>query len=513
MTDAALHKVHRDHLRRDAYLYVRQSTLRQVLENTESTQRQYALRERAVALGWPRERIEVIDSDLGRSGAASADREGFNRLITQVSLGSVGIVLGLEVSRLARNSADWHGLVELCSLTDTLILDEDGVYSPSDFNDRLLLGIKGTMSEAELHLIRARLIGGILAAARRGELRMALPTGLSYGPDSQVQLDPDSQVQASLTHFFATFERLGSASATVRHFSQQGLLFPRRVRTGPRRGETVWGPLGHHRALAILHNPRYAGAFVFGRRRRRRRPDGSMRSETVPQSEWAVLLPDAHPGYIGWDRFEANDKLLRANRTARDPDRSRTPPREGPALLQGLVTCGVCGRGMTVRYRSAKGGLQPSYVCQQQGVETGSSPCQSIPGGHWTEPSGSSWSRPSRLRPWRRPWKCKPSWRHARPRPTPCAASASNGRSRRPNGRTGCSRMLRARTLWPARNWKHAGTASSANCARPRENSSAAGRPGLSNWPSSSGSKSGSWLPTSRACGAPPRHRNANASG
>lgn len=381
MTDSALHKVHRDHLRRDAYLYVRQSTLRQVLENTESTQRQYALRERAVALGWPRERIEVIDSDLGRSGAASADREGFNRLITQVSLGRVGIVLGLEVSRLARNSADWHGLVELCSLTDTLILDEDGVYSPSDFNDRLLLGIKGTMSEAELHLIRARLNGGILAAARRGELCIALPTGLSYGPDSRVQLDPDSQVQASLCHFFATFERLGSASATVRHFRQEGLLFPRRVRTGPCRGETVWEPLGHRRALAILRNPRYAGAFVFGRHRRRRQPDGSMRSETLPQSEWAVLLPDAHPGYIGWDRFEANDKLLRANRTARDPDRSRTPPREGPALLQGLAICGVCGRGMTVRYRSAKGGPQPSYVCQQQGVETGSSPCQSIPGG------------------------------------------------------------------------------------------------------------------------------------
>lgn len=237
------------------------------------------------------------------------------------------------------------------------------------------------MSEAELHLIRARLNGGILAAARRGELRTALPTGLSYDPDDRVQLDPDSQVQASLRHFFATFERVGSASATVRHFRQQGLLVPRRVRTGPRRGETVWEPLGHHRALAILRNPRYAGAFVFGRRRRRRRPDGSLRSDTLPREEWTVLLPDAHPGYLSWERFETNDKLLRANRTARQPDRSRTPPREGPALLQGLATCGVCGRGMTVRYRSAKGGPQPSYVCQRQAVESGSSPCQSIPGG------------------------------------------------------------------------------------------------------------------------------------
>ena len=210
-----------DHLRRDAYLYIRQSTVRQVFENTESTRRQYALRERAVALGWPFERVIVIDSDLGQSGAASADRKGFQLLVGEVGTGNAGIVLGLEVSRLARNSSDWHRLLEICALTDTLILDEDGLYNPGDFNDRLLLGLKGTMSEAELHVLRARLRGGILNAARRGALRIRLPVGLVYDPAGNVVLDPDLQVRHSFDHLFATFARTGSASATVKHFRSQ----------------------------------------------------------------------------------------------------------------------------------------------------------------------------------------------------------------------------------------------------------------------------------------------------
>src|SRR5213594_2866431 len=218
------HKITATHLQRQAYLYVRQSTLRQVFENTESTTRQYALRDRAVALGWPVERVHVIDTDLGQSGATAADREGFLRLVTEVGLGRAGIVLGLEVSRLARNSTDWHRLLELCALADTLILDEDGVYDPAHFNDRLLLGLKGTMSEAELHVLRARLRGGLLNKARRGELRCRLPIGLLYDAAGNVMLDPDKQVQETVRLLFETFARTGSLNATVKSFRQQHLL-------------------------------------------------------------------------------------------------------------------------------------------------------------------------------------------------------------------------------------------------------------------------------------------------
>ena len=381
MTDSAAHKVTGDHLRRPAYLYVRQSTLRQVRYNTESTQRQYALRERAIALGWSSESVTVIDTDLGRSGAVGSARAGFQQLVDAVASNGVGIVLGLEVSRLARNSTDWHALVEMCAFTDTLLLDEDGVYSPGDFNDRLLLGIKGTMSEAELHLIRARLLGGIRAAALRGELRVMLPTGLQYDPEGQVQLDPDSQVQDSLRHFFASFERLGSATAAVRHFREQGLLFPRRLLSGPCKGDTVWEALTHHRARQLLHNPRYAGAFVYGRRKTRRQPDGSVRVQVLPPAEWLVLLRDSHPGYISWERYQANRKQLQANCTAHGGGGPRkSPPREGPALLQGLAVCGLCGQPMTVGYYSSKHGPQPYYLCQRQGIQTASTACQRIAG-------------------------------------------------------------------------------------------------------------------------------------
>ena len=209
-------KVTAEHLKRAAYLYIRQSTLRQVLENTESTERQYALRRRAVALGWPEDKIVVIDQDQGQSGASASEREGFQRLVADVGLGKAGIVMGLEVSRLARNCADWHRLLEICALTHTLILDEDGLYDPGHYNDRLLLGLKGTMSEAELHILRARLIGGIVNKAQRGELKMPLPVGLAYDPDERVELDPDQQVQQSLRVFFATFTRTGSAGARCR---------------------------------------------------------------------------------------------------------------------------------------------------------------------------------------------------------------------------------------------------------------------------------------------------------
>src|SRR5689334_10184898 len=289
MNSEAHQKVTTAHLSRLAYLYVRQSTLRQVFENTESTHRQYALRERAVALGWPLDRIVVIDSDLGQSGASAADREGFQRLVTEVSLGRVGIVLGLEVSRLARNSTDWHRLLELCALGDTLILDEDGLYDPAHFNDRLLLGLKGTMSEAELHVLRARLRGGILNKARRGELESPLPIGLCYDSANRVIFDPDKQVQETIRTFFKIFRRSGSATATVRTFREQGLKFPRRARSGPAKGDILWGELEHSRTLWILHNPRYAGAFFFGRTRQRRTGEGYAGFKRLEREEWTAL--------------------------------------------------------------------------------------------------------------------------------------------------------------------------------------------------------------------------------
>src|SRR6204780_3653768 len=222
-------KVTQKHLEHDAYLYIRQSTPRQVLENTESTQRQYALRDRAVALGWPLERIHVIDCDLGKSGSQSVGRDGFQKLVSEVALGKAGLVMGLEVSRLARNSADWHRLIELCSLAGALILDEDGIYDPANFNDRLLLGLKGTMSEAELHVLKARMRGGQLNKARRGELEMRPPVGLAYRADGIIDLDPDAQVQGAIRLVFDTFERTGSAMQTVRFFQKQRIQFPRRL--------------------------------------------------------------------------------------------------------------------------------------------------------------------------------------------------------------------------------------------------------------------------------------------
>src|SRR5450432_4060941 len=324
MTQDAHQKVKASHLKRSAYLYVRQSTLRQVLENTESTQRQYALRQQAVALGWPVDRVIVIDTDLGQSGASAADREGFQRLVTEVSLARAGIVLGLEVSRLARNSMDWHRLLEICALTDTLILDEDGVYDPAHFNDRLLLGLKGTMSEAELHVLRARLQGGIRNKARRGELKSPLPVGFAYDAGDRVILDPDKQVQETMRFFFETFRRTASACAVVKAFRQKGLLFPRRLKKGPNKGDLVWAELPHSRALHILHNPRYTGAFVYGRSRTRNNPNGGASYTRLPREQW-ILLKNAHAGYISWEQYEENLRRLQENAHTNGADRRKRP--------------------------------------------------------------------------------------------------------------------------------------------------------------------------------------------
>jgi DNA invertase Pin-like site-specific DNA recombinase len=374
-------KVQARHLKRNAYLYVRQSTLRQVLENTESTQRQYALRERAMALGWRLDQVVIIDSDLGQSGASAVDREGFQRLVSDVGLGRAGIVMGLEVSRLARNSTDWHRLLEICALADTLILDEDGVYDPAYFNDRLLLGMKGIMSEAELHILRARLRGGILNKARRGDLEIRLPVGFDYDPAGRVRLDPDVRVQESVRQFFRTFRRTGSATATVKAFRTEGLMFPHRIYRGIQAGELVWTELEHSRALWLLHHPRYTGAFCFGRTRTRKLPNGSLQHQRLPTEEWIALIRDAHAGYITWDEYEQNLQILRDNTQAPASGREQGPAREGPALLQGLVICAKCGDRMTVRYHQQGRRRVPDYVCQRHGIRHAEPICHQIVGG------------------------------------------------------------------------------------------------------------------------------------
>jgi DNA invertase Pin-like site-specific DNA recombinase/ribosomal protein S19 len=379
MTDVRS-KITTDHLQKNAYLYIRQSTIKQVIENTESTKRQYALQQKGIALGWPITQIIVIDTDQGQSGAKAADREGFQRLVTEVSLGHAGIVMGLEVSRLARNSTDWHRLLEICALTKTLILDEEGVYDPGHFNDRLLLGLKGTMSEAELHVLKARLQGGAINKAKRGDLEIALPLGFVYNIHKKVIRDPNQQIQQTISMFFNLFRQTGSACATVAAFNRQKILFPRVIRCGLHKGDVVWVELTHSKALHILHNPRYAGAYVFGRRRVIPQVNGGVYHKKLDPDQWQVIIPNAHEGYITWEDYQNNLQRLRENTQAFHSERIKTPPREGSALLQGLVICGRCGQRMTVRYHIRRGQLIPDYVCQRYGIEHGQKHCQSIRG-------------------------------------------------------------------------------------------------------------------------------------
>jgi len=381
MSHLTKQKVTASHLKRKAYCYVRQSTLKQVFENTESTKRQYALRERAIALGWPVVQVVTVDSDLGVTATSVADRQGFQKLMTEVSLGHVGLVMGLEVSRLARNNADWARLLEICAITDTLILDEEGVYNPTDFNDRLLLNMKGTFSEVELHVLRSRLRGGILSKARRGELKTRLPTGFVYDHNDKIIIDPDKQVQQSFHLFFNVFQRTGAAFATVKAFAKDDVKFPCRIHSGPDKGTLKWQRLTNGRAQVILKNPRYAGAYYYGRQRSRKNVDGSTTHFQVPRDEWLVLIKDVHPGYITWEQYEENLRRLRQNAVAYNVIDRKTPPREGPCLLQGLAICGKCGQRMTIRYKYRhQNRLDPVYLCQRHRLERWESSCQYIPG-------------------------------------------------------------------------------------------------------------------------------------
>jgi excisionase family DNA binding protein len=371
-------KIAEAHRRRRAVVYVRQSTVAQLERNHESRARQYALRERAVELGWPAASVTVVDEDLGRSGASTDGRLGFKELVAEVGLGHVGLVLALEVSRFARRSADWHQLLDLCALTGTLIADQDGIYSPQDFNDRLLLGLKGTMSEAELHLIRARLTGGLRNKAQRGELEQNLPVGLEREHDGRIVLAADEQVRHAIGRVFVLWRRLGSARQVVAELISEGQRLPRRT-VGSRR--VRWARATYPAVHDFLTNPAYAGAFVFGRTRQEKSIDehGRVRRRTVelPVEQWSVCLPEHHPGYVSWDQYLATRERLRAN--VRPRGEGGGAAREGGGLLQGILRCGRCGRRMQVAY-SGNDGRTPRYACVRAHHFHGGQRCQSLGG-------------------------------------------------------------------------------------------------------------------------------------
>jgi DNA invertase Pin-like site-specific DNA recombinase len=371
MTDPS--KIKPTHTQRAACVYIRQSTPGQVEHNRESTARQYALADRAAQLGWPKEQVVVIDEDLGLSGSTTDKRSGFARLTSEVALAHVGIVLGLEVSRLARNNADWYRLLELCGVTDTLIGDNDGVYHPALFNDRLLLGLKGTMSEAELHIIRARLDGGIRNKAARGELRRGLPVGLVWGEqDGEVLFHPDEAVTGAIRTVFERFAEFGSARRVWLWFRSEGLSFPLQTTPAGMPGPIRWVTPTYHALHQILTNPVYAGAYTYGKTRYERYVDeqGVVKKRTrhLPMDQWSVLIRDHHPGFIDWATFEANQARLDSNTRPR-PHQAGGAVREGSALLQGLATCGHCGRRLMVHYRGRNSA--PGYHCAGKDIVDG----------------------------------------------------------------------------------------------------------------------------------------------
>jgi DNA invertase Pin-like site-specific DNA recombinase/uncharacterized protein YndB with AHSA1/START domain len=357
-------KLTASHLRRQAFVYLRQSSQAQLERNVESTARQYGLVARAAELGFAREQVVVIDEDLGVSGSGMSERSGFARLTAEVALGHAGLVLGLEVSRLARNNVDWYRLLDLCGVTDTVIGDADGIYHPGSFNDRLLLGLKGTMSEAELHVLRARLQGGIRNKAERGELRKALPVGLVWGEqEGEILLDPDEAVRGAIATIFDRFAELGSVRQVWLWMRREQLRFPMRRFAY---GEIQWAVPTYHQIHSVLDSPVYAGAYAFGRTRRERYVDEQgrtrQRMRRLPQAEWGVLIWNHHPGYIDKATFERHRERI-ANNTRPRAHQAGGAVREGVALLQGIAVCGRCGRKLKVHYQGRRGHQSPAYHC------------------------------------------------------------------------------------------------------------------------------------------------------
>jgi DNA invertase Pin-like site-specific DNA recombinase len=372
-------KIHSRHLERLAVVYVRQSTMQQVLDHQESTRLQYGLVGRAEALGWPKERILVIDDDLGKSGSSSEGRNGFKRLVAEVGLDHIGLILGIEMSRLARSNKDWHHLLEVCALFNTLIADSNGVYDANSYSDRLLLGLSGMMSEAELHILKQRMVQGKLNKARRGELGFPLPLGYVRRPSGEIVLDPDEQVQNIVRLIFRKFEELGTLNAVLRYLVKHNLQLGIRIRTGQAKGDLSWQRPNRMTLQNLLKNPMYAGAYSYGRRQvdsrkqRAGRP-ATGRVVTAPEA-WHVLLKDKVPAYITWTQYEQNLARLQANRTLSD---ERGAVRQGAALLSGLITCGKCGCRMTLHY--GRNSQRYRYMCGRQATDYGEPLCQSLAG-------------------------------------------------------------------------------------------------------------------------------------
>ncbi len=370
-------KIQSSHLQRQAVVYVRQSTLQHVERHQESTRLQYALVDRAVELGWSPSQILLIDEDLGRSGASAEGRPGFQRLMAEVGLDHVGIVLGIEISRLARSSRDWYQLLEVCGLFATLIGDADGIDDPQTYNDRLLLGLKGTMSEAELHILKQRMLEGKRAKARRGELHTLLPRGDVRAPSGEVLKDPDEQVRGVIETVFRQFQRCGTINGVLRYLVDHHIQWPDRVRSGPRTGELDWRRPNRVTLSNLLRNPIDAGAYVYGRRPtdpRRRQPGRPSTGRTVaPPQQWEVLIKDHLPAYIDWDQYERNLRQLAANTT-----QAGGVVRAGPSLLSGRLICGRCGLAMATQYTNSGSGLR--YACSREAVDYGAPLCQALAG-------------------------------------------------------------------------------------------------------------------------------------
>lgn len=369
------------HLERLAVVYIRQSSMAQVHHHQESTKLQYSLVDMAQRLGWARERILIIDEDLGLSGASAQGRQGFQRLLAEVALDHVGIVLGVEMSRLARSNRDWHQLLELCSRFGTLIADLDGMYDPSLYNDRLLLGLKGTMSEAELHILRQRLQQGKLQKARRGELGKPVPTGYLRTASGEVVLDPDEEVRAVVHLIFSSFRRHGTVHGVLRELVRRGVRVGVRMRTGPALGTLEWRRPNRNLLVNVLRNPIYAGAYVYGRRGtdpRKQQPGrpATGRTPLLPPEKWQVCLPGQLPAYIEWEEYQRNQARLDANRAGAEGNGS---VRQGSALLSGLIACGRCRHRMTVQYAKARNGkCYPRYVCAHENITYGAGVCSSL---------------------------------------------------------------------------------------------------------------------------------------
>ena len=370
-------KIHGGHIDRLAVVYVRQSTMQQVERHRESTRLQYDLSDLATNLGWSRQRVLIIDEDLGQSATSTEGRVGFQRLVAEVGLDHVGIVLGVEMSRLARCCRDWYQLLEICALFGTLIGDMDGIYDPADYNDRLLLGLKGTMSEAELHILKRRMLEGKRGKARRGELGMPVPRGYFRRPSGEVIKDPDEQVQETVRLVFDLFKRHGTMNGVLRHLVHNGIKLPNRIRFGVNKGELEWSRPSRASLSNMLHNPIYAGAYVYGRRPtdpKRKRPGRHSTGRLVARfGQWEVLLKDRLPAYITWEQFEQNIRQLELNSV-----QGTGPPRNGPSLLSGLIVCGRCGMRMSTAYSNNGAGLR--YVCSRRMVDYGEELCQSLAG-------------------------------------------------------------------------------------------------------------------------------------